>query len=297
MSDSTTTKPARPLWVRLLRSATRVVLGLVVLLPAIVWLFGRTYIYHPTHTPLAARRALASRPQWSEHSLTANGQTLVGMRRAPLAGGAATSTAATWAVFWGGNAASIDANVHIMDIVRGKLDLGIDVHAYRGYDESTGSPSEAGILSDAREQLAALMRDESVTADRLVLIGQSLGTGVALRLAAELCTAGTPPAAVVAVSPYTSMSNVFDDTLRVPLVGWALVDSWRSDAAVGAITCPVLLIHGGADTLIRPWHSQRLAAMLGERATLKLVPRCGHNDIWEEATIREVHAVLAAHAR
>ena len=283
-------KTRKPLWQRLIVSTLRITLGLIVLMPLVAWFFGRSFIYHPTNTAEPAIDRTASRPGWRRHTCTSDGQTLVGLQHVPEA-----TTSAPWIVFWGGNAAPIVDNAHIMNTVRGHLDLGIDVHAYRGYDGSTGTPTESALLADARNQLAQLMDEEQLPASRLVLIGQSLGSGVAARMAAELCDRSEPPAALVLLSPYSSMSQVFDDSTWPLMVGWAAADTWRTDAVIGNVSCPTLIVHGADDTLIRPSHGHALAERLGDTATMLVVPT-GHGDVWDEAAFRATREFIVEQA-
>ena len=79
---------------------------------------------------------------------------------------------------------------------------GMLLAGYRGYGGSTGTPIETGLLTDGRAAVDHL-RKEGVPFDRMVFYGESLGTGVAVRLAAQ-----TPPGAVVPESPFTSAADV-----------------------------------------------------------------------------------------
>ncbi|MGE0432625.1 MAG: alpha/beta hydrolase [Planctomycetota bacterium] len=268
----------------LLRIAVYAVLGFQVLLILIAWLAGRSFIYYPTVTPIQFIEGYGNRDGWSTlHTTMTDGTTLIGLRRTPAAD---ARSAAPWIVYWGGNAAGITGNIDSLDTIRGDHDWGVECHAYRGYDGSGGAPAEAAIIADASEIITRLERDAGVPPSRLVLFGRSLGTGVAVQQAARLCDAGTPPAGVVLLSPYRSMWAMFDQATRPFPVGWAAADTWRSDAYVDRITCPVLIVHGDRDEVIPLTHGRYLAARLGDRARLVIVPGGTHNNMERaEATL------------
>ncbi len=142
---------------------------------------------------------------------------------------------------------------------------------YRGYGKSSGRiQSQAELEADVRAAWATLA--PRYAGKKRVIFGRSLGTALAATLAAEL-----QPELTVLVSPYSSMAALAREhyawvpqaVLRYPL---------RTDAALARVKSPVLLAHGGLDTLIAPRHSEVLRAA-APQAQLLLVPQAGHNDI------------------
>ncbi|MBK7059916.1 MAG: alpha/beta fold hydrolase [Rubrivivax sp.] len=142
---------------------------------------------------------------------------------------------------------------------------------YRGYGKSSGRvESQAQLEADVRAAWAAVA--PRYTGRRIVIYGRSLGSGLAAGLAVEL-----QPDLTVLVSPYTSFGALAREHYRwVPaaLLRYPLA----TDQLLPRVNSPVLLVHGGRDTLIPPSHSQRLAA-LSPQARLLLVPEAGHNDL------------------
>lgn len=169
-----------------------------------------------------------------------------------------------------GNAGNLDGWFANADFWR---QAGFDLFMldYRGYGKSTGRiSSQAQLQADVRTALAQVA--PAYAGRRLVLFGRSLGTGLTTGLAAE-----RQPDLTVLVSPYTSLRALAAQHYRfVPaaLLRYPLA----SDGYIARIRGPVLLAHGGRDTLIPPSHSQRLAS-LAAHPTLLLVPEAGHNDI------------------
>ena len=148
---------------------------------------------------------------------------------------------------------------------------------YRGYGKSTGQiESEAQLRSDVRAAWATVAA--RYAGRKVVIYGRSLGSGLAAGLSAEL-SAGRAPDLTVLVSAYRSMAALATEhyawvpqaVLRYPM---------RTDALIGQIRSPLLLIHGERDPLIAPSHSEALKA-LAPHATVLRVPGAGHNDLQE----------------
>ncbi|MFT3817748.1 MAG: alpha/beta fold hydrolase [Rubrivivax sp.] len=142
---------------------------------------------------------------------------------------------------------------------------------YRGYGKSSGRiGSQAELQADARAALAAVL--PRYAGKRLVILGRSLGSGLAADLAAEV-----QPDLTVLVSPYLSLQALAGEIY--PWVPGALLRyPLRSDQWLPRIRGPVLLIHGQRDELIPPSHTERLAALAPQARVLKL-PGAGHNDL------------------
>ena len=106
-----------------------------------------------------------------------------------------------------GNAGNIGDRVRIARLLVEQLGVGVFMYDYRGYGRSRGTPSEAGLVSDAVGARAALLR-EGVAAGRVVYFGRSLGAAVTVDLARA-----HPPRGVVLESPFASvraMGNTAD---------------------------------------------------------------------------------------
>ena len=154
---------------------------------------------------------------------------------------------------------------------RGLADAGYGVLLveYRGYAGNPGSPSEQGLYRDGRAALGWLAR-RGIASRHVVLIGNSLGSGVATALAAE-----RPVAGLVLVSGFTSMADVVAPRYPWLPVRLLLRDRFENRAALRRVRAPTLLLHGTADRMIPARHSVTLASA-GKATTLALVPGAGH---------------------
>jgi len=144
---------------------------------------------------------------------------------------------------------------------------------FRGFDGAPGIPDEAGLYSDARA-VRAWMTANGIRADRTVIVGYSLGTGVAAQLALE-----QRPRALILVAPYASIAHVA--AARFWWLPANLLVSERFDTAakIARIACPTLLIHGAADTTIPPENSALLKT-LRPAADRAVVPGVGHEVVF-----------------
>lgn len=170
-----------------------------------------------------------------------------------------------------GNAGNLATWTTNVDFYR---QLGFDLFMldYRGFGRSTGRiGSEAELHADVR---AAWDRIAPAYAGKpVVILGRSLGSGLATRLAADV-----EPDLLVLVSPYTSLERLA--TERFPMVPMALLKyPLASDALISRLKSPVLILHGDQDEVIPLAHARSLAATAGGRAQLLVVEGARHGDI------------------
>ncbi len=165
--------------------------------------------------------------------------------------------------------------------------LGCDVFVfdYRGYGDNPGSPSEARLAADATAAWTYATQTRRIAPARLILCGESLGGGVAVRLAAEQCAAGTPPGGLVLRATFSSLPDAAAYHYPWLPVRWLLVDRYPSVARMPQVTCPLLHIHGRRDTIIPIELGRRLFEAAPPRSASGIpkrfveLPRADHNDI------------------
>jgi fermentation-respiration switch protein FrsA (DUF1100 family) len=142
--------------------------------------------------------------------------------------------------------------------------------SYRGYGGSTGSPTQIGLMRDG-EAAYREARARGYNGDRIVLMGESLGTGVAIALAAT-----HEAAALVLDSPYLSAVDVAAAHYRVFPVRWLMLDQFRSDLAIRDVRIPVLIVHGDEDGVIPIGSAKRLFELANEPKIFMSVSGGGH---------------------
>ena len=187
-----------------------------------------------------------------------------------------------------GNAGHIGNRAHRM-VRLNSFGWGALLLEYRGYGGNSGTPTEAGMIQDARAAYAAL-RDMGIPAERIVLYGESLGTGLAVRLATEM-----PVGAIILESPYTSIVAIGQQKFPYVPVAWLLRDRFDLIGRIGTIAAPVLVMTGGRDTIVAPTMGHAVFAAAPGPKTFWLAPDAGHNDLIAAGAFDEVLAFVRQH--
>ncbi len=141
---------------------------------------------------------------------------------------------------------------------------------YRGYAGSTGSPTEEGLHHDAEAAYEKAMALGAST-DRLVVMGESLGTGVAIALAGRHRVG-----ALVLDSPYSSIADVAAARFWMFPVRLLMVDTFRSDEKIGKVSAPVLMVHRTADATIPIRFAEKLFGLANKPKDFIRVDGAGH---------------------
>jgi pimeloyl-ACP methyl ester carboxylesterase len=165
-----------------------------------------------------------------------------------------------------------------------ELNFDVVMMDYRGYGKSTGRiESEKQLQDDVLAVWQAVA--PQYEGRRIVVSGQSLGTGLAAGLAAELCAAGHAPDLTILVSPYSSMRALADE--HYPWVPSGVL-RYRLPTMDHAcrVTGPVMLVHGDKDELIGFHHSEAILRALPQCRLLR-VEGAGHGDVHQFPSFRE----------
>jgi uncharacterized protein len=163
---------------------------------------------------------------------------------------------------------------------------GLIALSYRGYGGSSGRPSEAGLLQDAEATYA--FATARYPAERLVLYGESLGTGVAVALAAE-----HKIGKVILEAPFTSAVDVGAAAYPFLPVRLLMHDRFRSDQRIGKVTAPVLVIHGARDNVVPIAYGERLYALITAPKKFVRFPEGHHSDLDSHGAPAAVRDFLA----
>lgn len=202
-----------------------------------------------------------------EQLATPDGETLI-LWHAPAPNGQPT------VLLLHGNAGEIANRTNRLTAFR-DAGYGVAFLSYRGFGGSTGTPTEAGLLIDANTAYDFLMA-QGVTPDHLVVIGESLGTGVAVQLAAS-----RPTGAVILEAPYSAAVDIAADQYPWLPVHLLMHDQFVSRAHIGDITVPLLILHGTADRVIPLASGEALFAAARDTATFIPVEGAGHGALFD----------------
>lgn len=247
----------------------------------VVFLFQGRLVYFPGPPPTTTPAALGLDHR-DLHLVTADDVRIhAWFLEAPEARGAL--------IFCHGNAGSIENRLHAARVFLG-MDLSVLLFDYRGYGASEGSPTEDGTYLDAEAACDALLEESGLTADRIVIYGESLGAAVAIELARR-----REVAAVVTESAFTSLPD-----LGAELYAWLpvrLLSRFRYDnlGKVDSLNAPLLIIHSPDDEIVPYAHGERLFAAAAEPKQF-LTTQGGHNDggfLRSEEWTERVSAFLA----
>ena len=157
---------------------------------------------------------------------------------------------------------------------------GLVALSYRGYAGSSGRPSEDGLIADARAAYA--FATQHYPAARLVIWGESLGTGVAVAIAAEKA-AEKKVARLVLEAPFASAVSVAAAVYPFVPVRFLMKDQFRSDLRIRNVKVPVLIVHGDRDTVIPIESGERLYALAEDPKRFLRVAGAGHEDLGSRA--------------
>jgi uncharacterized protein len=146
-------------------------------------------------------------------------------------------------LYFHGNAGGLDLRVERFRAMA-KAGMGLLAIEYRGYASSTGSPTERGLKLDGEAAYAAAIAS-GVAPERIVPLGESLGSGVAVALAAR-----HQIGALVLDSPYSSIVDVAAAAYWFAPVRALLRDPFRNDLLIGSVTAPTLIVHGTKDAVV-----------------------------------------------
>src|SRR3954471_1128457 len=149
---------------------------------------------------------------------------------------------------------------------------GLIALSYRGYGGSTGSPSETGILADAAAAYA--FATSRYAADKLILWGESLGTGVAVALASE-----RPVGRIILESPFSAAVDVAAAAYPFVPVRWLMKDQFRSDLRIAKVTAPMLIMHGERDDVVPIAFGERLYNLAKSPKRFMRIAGGGHSDL------------------
>jgi fermentation-respiration switch protein FrsA (DUF1100 family) len=175
-------------------------------------------------------------------------------------------------IYYGGNAGEVTAYAAEARDAYGPRALLL--MNYRGYGESQGRPGERALIADALELYDAVAARGEIDRERIAVHGRSLGTGVAVAVAAA-----RPVKCVVLTSPFASAREVASEIYPWLPIAMMLRHPFDSGALASGIKVPALVLAGEADNVIPKRHSDRLAQRWGGPVERRSFPGFGHNDL------------------
>ena len=172
-------------------------------------------------------------------------------------------------LYFGGNGEDVSASLESFS--KAFPDYALYLLHYRGYGGSGGSPSESAIHTDA----FALFQKVHAQHPEVAVIGRSLGSGVAVRLASE-----APVSRLLLVTPYDSIEAIAAAQYPYVPVRWLLLDRYESWKYAPGITVPTAIVVAANDEVIPRANTDKLRARFSPGvASMTVIEGVGHNDI------------------
>lgn len=244
--------------------AIAVIVGYVAI-ATLVWFAQERLLFYP-RAPLGRP---AAPPGWQLEEVrfqARDGTRLAGVLVKPGAG------RGPLVIYYGGNAEEVTAYAAAAGESYGER-AALLVN-YRGYGDSGGSPGEKALVADAVELFDWAAARPDVDPARITLHGRSLGSGVAVQVAAA-----RPARCVVLTSPFASALDVARDIYPWLPVALLLRHPFDSLAHAKQLRAPALFLMGDADDIIPMRHSERLADAWGAPVERERFQGFGHNDV------------------
>jgi fermentation-respiration switch protein FrsA (DUF1100 family) len=164
--------------------------------------------------------------------------------------------------------------------------FGVLMLEYRGYGSNPGSPTEAGLRADATAAVDFL-EDCGIRPNRLVLYGESLGSGVAVLLAVQRDVAG-----LILEAPFTSVAEVAQYHYSFMPASMMVRDRFDSASRIGKVKAPILVLHGERDKIVPVRFGRALFEAAPEPKELWLAPEGGHEDLAQFGAFEAVRSFL-----
>ncbi|MFM7084521.1 MAG: alpha/beta hydrolase [Hyphomicrobium sp.] len=184
-------------------------------------------------------------------------------------------------LYFHGNGGSLSSRSERIQDFMGK-GYGIVMMTYRGYSGTDGTPSEKSNISDARIVFNSL-REAGIPENQIILYGESLGTGIALQIAAEKNIAG-----LILDAPYTSMVDLAE--LHYPQLPSRLLmrDRYENLKFAKKISVPLLVVHGEADEVVPVEMGNEIASAVKGPSKILTFPGAGHSDHYQFGSFNKI---------
>jgi pimeloyl-ACP methyl ester carboxylesterase len=172
-------------------------------------------------------------------------------------------------IYFGGNAEDVSASLPSLSTTF--PEHAIFLMHYRGYGGSSGTPSEAALQADALKLFDKIHAEHP----NVVVVGRSLGGGIAIRLAAQ-----RPVSRLVLVTPWDSLQDLAAAQFPFFPVRWLLSEKYESDRYAPLVAAPTTVVAAEHDEVIPRWSTDRLHARFAQGvARFVILPGTGHNTI------------------
>lgn len=250
-----------------------IALSIYLLSIAYMYFFQRSFLYHPLKEVNGLAHYKLSNTE--EVFLTADdGTKIQAWFRTPDNGCDMT-------IFLHGNYGSLDDRA---DKLKQLADMGYGfiIPAWRSFGKSEGEPNMENLYSDARTVIK-FAASKGYNTENIIMIGESLGTGIATKMANEFSFKG-----LFLITPYTSIADRAGEIYPGMPTKTLTKDNYKVLENIATIKQPLLIIHGTNDTIIPHSHSEKIIAAAMEPKKLVIYPGIGHSNYNIKAVFTEM---------
>jgi len=251
---------------KMLEILTYILIAYLVLL-IFLFVFQRSYLYFPDKETIPHHYFDEFNIEEIKHT-TDDGLTLAGWYKEP------DTNNTNVFLLMHGNAGHVG---HRVEKFRKILEAGYGFFflEYRGYGGNPGKPTEKGLHLDAVSALNFL-REQKIPDQKIILYGESLGTGIAVQLATTI-----KAKAIILETPYTSMAEVAQQHYWYLPAKWLVFDRFELLGIIGNIQSPLLILHGEKDKIIDISFGQKVFEVAPQPKEAIFVPHAGHNNLFD----------------
>ena len=251
---------------KMLEILTYILIAYLVLL-IFLFVFQRSYLYFPDKETIPLHYFDEFNIEEIKHT-TDDGLTLAGLYKEP------DTNNTNVFLLMHGNAGHVG---HRVEKFRKILEAGYGFFflEYRGYGGNPGKPTEKGLHLDAVSALNFL-REQKIPDQKIILYGESLGTGIAVQLATTI-----KAKAIILETPYTSMADVAQQHYWYLPAKWLVFDRFELLGIIGNIQSPLLILHGEKDKIIDISFGQKVFEVAPQPKEVIFVPHAGHNNLFD----------------
>ena len=246
-------------------------------LTAMIYFAQRSLMYFPDRTAMSP--AAAGLPEATEVPLTAADGVRIHVWEVPPQPGKPVI------LYFHGNGGALRYRVERFRRLIG-AGIGLVALEYRGYGGNSGSPTEAGLIRDAEAAYGYAAARYPVR--QIVVWGESLGSGVAVALAAE-----KPVGRVILEAPFTSALAVAETRYWYLPVRLLMKDQFRSDERIEKVTAPLLILHGVQDRVVPFRMGERMFDLANQPKHIVRFLDGGHEDLDRNGALDAVARFLA----
>ena len=191
-------------------------------------------------------------------------------------------------LYFHGNAGSLVGRVGRLQFWR-EQGYGVLMTTYRGYSGSSGFPAETPIKMDAL-YFYHWLQARGVAENRIVIYGESLGTGVAVSTALN-----HHPAAVILEAPYSSIADVAAARFWPFPVRPFVKDAYDSERLIGGVTAPVLMVHGEKDRVVPIRFARKLFEAASPSREAAWLRNADHHNLYSEGAFDIINRFINRH--